>query len=316
VRLAAELAPRNAVSAQLQRAFSGRPADRDGLDAARLTSTIWVMKAAPLSVIAIQSKLTTRIMGRPFYYLASTGSTNEEAKRLAANGAREGTVLVADEQTAGKGRLGRGWSAPANSCLLMSLLFRPTLSPAQAPRLTMLCSLAAAEAIEEDSGLAVAIKWPNDLVIPQSSSAAHPYRKLGGLLTETAISGGTLLFAVVGMGINVNLDPAELGPVMTPATSLSAELGRPVDRAALLVDILQRIEDRYPQVAGEQLCSDWARRLVTIGQRVRVTSAGAREPVEGVAEGVNPDGMLYVRDLAGNLHLIAVGDVTLRESGS
>jgi BirA family biotin operon repressor/biotin-[acetyl-CoA-carboxylase] ligase len=297
-------------------ALCARPGDRDGLDAARLTSTIRLMKAVPLSVRTIQSKLTTRTMGRPFYYFPTVGSTNVEAKRLAASGAPEGTVVVADEQTAGKGRLGRRWSAPPNSCLLMSLLFRPTLSPAQAPRLTMLCSLAAAEAIEEGSGLAVAIKWPNDLVILQSSTAASPYRKLGGLLTETVISGGTLLFAVVGMGINVNVDPAELGPVMTPATSLSAELGRPADRAALLADILQRIEDRYPQVTGGELYGDWARRLVTIGQRVRVTSAGARERVEGVAEGVNADGVLHLRDLAGNLHLIAVGDVTLQESES
>ncbi len=272
------------------------------------------METTPLSVASIQSRLTTRVMGRPLYYFASTGSTNVEAKRLAATGAPEGTVLIADEQTAGRGRLGRRWSAPANTCLLMSLLFRPALLPSQAPRLTMLCSLAAAEAIEEHTGLAVAIKWPNDLVVPQPSSAPHLYGKLGGLLTETAISAGTILFAVVGMGINVNVDPAALGPVMTPATSLSAELGRPVDRAALLADILQRIEDRHPHVTGGQLSGDWARRLVTIGQRVTVTSAGASESVDGLAAGVDPDGALQVRDLAGNLHLIAVGDVTLQEA--
>ncbi len=272
------------------------------------------METTPLSVASIQSRLTTRVMGRPLYYFASTGSTNVEAKRLAATGAPEGTVLIADEQTAGRGRLGRRWSAPANTCLLMSLLFRPALLPSQAPRLTMLCSLAAAEAIEEHTGLAVAIKWPNDLVVPQPSSAPHLYGKLGGLLTETAISAGTILFAVVGMGINVNVDPAALGPVMTPATSLSAELGRPVDRAALLADILQRIEDRHPHLTGGQLSGDWARRLVTIGQRVTVTSAGASESVDGLAAGVDHDGALQVRDLAGNLHLIAVGDVTLQEA--
>jgi BirA family biotin operon repressor/biotin-[acetyl-CoA-carboxylase] ligase len=266
-------------------------------------------------VRSIQSQLTTRVMGRPLYYFPTIGSTNVEARRLAASGAPEGTLLVADEQTAGKGRLGRRWSAPPNTCLLMSLLFRPTLSPSQAPRLTMLCSLAAAEAIESDTGLPVAVKWPNDLVIPQPPGATNPYHKLGGLLTETAIAGSTILFAVVGMGINVNVDPAALGPVMTPATSLSAELGHAVDRAALLADILQRIEDRYPQVTGGQLYGDWAGRLVTIGQRVTVSSAGAREQVEGVVEGVNSDGALQVRDLAGNLHLIAVGDVTLQESG-
>ena len=144
------------------------------------------------------------------------------ARRLAAAGAPEGTLVIADEQTAGKGRQGRRWIAPPNTCLLMSLLFRPALLPAQASRLTMLCSLAAAEAIEAETGIPVAIKWPNDLVIPYAPDAPQPYRKLGGLLTETALAGQELLFAVVGMGINVNVDPAVLGPVMTPATSLLA----------------------------------------------------------------------------------------------
>jgi BirA family biotin operon repressor/biotin-[acetyl-CoA-carboxylase] ligase len=112
------------------------------------------------------------------------------------------------------------------------------------------------------------------------------------------------------MGINVNVDPAALGPVMTPATSLLAELGRPVDRVSLLLATLEQIESRYGQVASGQIHNDWRRRLVTLGHQVTVTVSG--EQLSGVAEDVNPDGALWVRDLAGNLHLVSAGDVTLR----
>jgi len=227
---------------------------------------------------------------------------------LAAAGAPEGTLVIADEQTAGRGRLRRRWVAPPNTCLLMSLVFRPALAPAQFLRLTMLCSLAAVEAIEAETGLVVGIKWPNDLVVPPLPTP-H-YRKLAGILTETAIAGDEILFAIVGMGINVNLDPAALGPVATPATSLLAELNRPVDRATLLAAILQRIETRYPQITGEQIHADWTRRLTTLGRRVTVTTVG--EQIHGVAEGGAPDGALLLRDLAGSLHTITAGDVTLR----
>lgn len=274
------------------------------------------MEAIPLSIENIRSQLTSQVIGQSLYYFASTGSTNAEAKRLAADGAPEGTVLVTDEQTAGRGRLGRRWNAPPYTCLLVSVLFRPRLVPSQAPRLTMLCSVAAAEAIEEGTGVPVAVKWPNDLVVRQIRGGSEAYRKLGGLLTETAISDGTMVFAVVGMGINVNVDPAALGPVMTPATSLLAELGRSVDRAALLAGILQRIEDRYPQVADDQLFYDWAERLVMVGKAVTVTWGTSQGQVNGVIEGVSPDGAIQIRDLAGNLHLISAGDVTLQEPDS
>ena len=118
----------------------------------------------PLDFSIIQSALTTQVFGRELAVLPRTGSTNDVAKDLAAHGAPEGTVVVADEQTAGRGRLARRWLAPPRTCLLCSLLFRPDLPPIQAQRLTMLCSLAAADAIEQVAGLYVHLKWPNDLV--------------------------------------------------------------------------------------------------------------------------------------------------------
>jgi BirA family biotin operon repressor/biotin-[acetyl-CoA-carboxylase] ligase len=264
------------------------------------------MIAAPLSAQEIRERLTTRQIGRPIHYYSTIGSTNDEAKRLAEEGAPAGTLVIADQQTAGRGRHRRHWVAPPNACLLMSLVFRPALAPAQSARLTMLCSLSVAEAIEAETGLEVGVKWPNDLVIPNLPPGI-PYRKLAGLLTETALSDDQLLFAVVGMGINVNLDPAALGPVMTPATSLQSELGRSVDRVGLLAIILQRVEERYPEVSGDGLHAEWSQKLVTLGQQVAVAAAGGQ--LCGLAEGVDADGALMLRDLAGNLHRITAGDV-------
>jgi BirA family biotin operon repressor/biotin-[acetyl-CoA-carboxylase] ligase len=172
----------------------------------------------------------------------------------------------------------------------------------------MLCSLAAAEAIQQQTGLEVRIKWPNDLVVPYP--ATKGYKKLAGLLTESSLVGDRLLFSVVGMGINVNLNPAELGEVMTPATSLLAELGRPVDREALLCAILQQIEARYLPLDRRQIHADWSHRLITLGQAITVSTPAGQ--VQGTAESVDQDGTLFLRDLAGNLHPIMIGDVSLR----
>jgi BirA family biotin operon repressor/biotin-[acetyl-CoA-carboxylase] ligase len=273
-----------------------------------------------LPIREIEHSLGTRLIGRRIDYYPVIGSTNDEAKGLAAAGAPNGTLVITDEQTAGKGRMGRRWLAPPNTCLLMSLILRAELAPTQVARLTMLCSLAAAEAIESFTGLRVWIKWPNDLVIEQGKTAgAEAERKVAGLLTETSLIGERLDFAVVGMGINVNLDPAALDPVMAPATSLKAELGRPVDRAGLLVAIVRQIEARYLDATGADkswqdgqraLHTAWVKRLVTVGREVTVT--GSEGVIHGRAEGVDPDGALLLRDMAGNLHRIVIGDVSLR----
>ena len=258
-----------------------------------------------LDLARVRAELDTGWLGQEIIYLASTGSTNDVARKLAAASAPAGTVVIADEQTAGRGRMKRRWVAPANTCLLTSVIFRPALVPTQIARLTMLCSLAAVQAIETVTGMRAGIKWPNDLVIGDG-----PPRKLAGTLTETSLAGDKVLFAIVGLGLNVNVDPAALGPVMTPATSLAAELGRPVSRETLLVEILRQMEALYPAIASGGLREAWAERLHTLGRPVTVTVG--ENQVIGTAEAVDRDGVLLVRDLAGNLHRIAAGDVTLR----
>ncbi len=256
-----------------------------------------------LTAETIRTGLATRVIGRSLVYLPETGSTNAEAKRLAEAGAVDGTVVVSDHQTAGRGRLGRPWQAPAGTSLLLSVVFRPHIPPGQAQRLTMCCALAVADAVEALTGLAVGLKWPNDVVLGEG--------KLGGILTEMALRGEKLDYAVVGIGLNVNLDPHRLrGSLLWPATSLSWVLGRNVSRLELLGALLQAVERRYLALtSGRSPLAEWTRRLVTLGRPVIVAVGETR--VEGEAVGVNEDGALLVRRPDGTTVAVVAGDVTL-----
>ena len=282
-----------------------------------------------LSAEAIAAALTTRRLGRPVLYFPRTGSTNDVAHERAAAGAAEGLLVIADEQTAGRGRLDRRWWAPPGSSLLMSLLLRPALPPDRAGQLTMCLGLAAVEGIEAVTGLRPALKWPNDLLLED--------RKLGGMLTELRLEGERLAYAVLGLGVNVNVDfddgrwtmvdgqrphpPAAVasavwstvdGPasgLADTAISLSMVLGREVDRLALLAALLARCEVWYERtLAGESPLAAWSVRLDTVGRRVTVaTTTGS---VAGMAVGVTPEGALLVRDDEAAEHVIWSGDVT------
>jgi len=281
-----------------------------------------------LSAEAITAALTTRRLGRPVLYFPRTASTNDVAHERAAAGAAEGLLVIADEQTAGRGRLDRRWWAPPGSSLLMSLLLRPALPPDQAGQLTMCLGLAAVEAIETVTGQRPALKWPNDLLLED--------RKLGGMLTELRLDGERLDYAVLGLGVNVNIafdegrhlhPPAVaagavttkdendssfvLGPssdLADTAISLSMVLGREVDRVALLAALLARCEVWYERaLAGESPHAAWAARLDTVGRRVTVaTTTGS---LTGVAVGVTPEGALLVRGDDAAEHVIWSGDV-------
>lgn len=257
-----------------------------------------------LSAESIKAHLGTTLIGRNVLYYPSIGSTNEVAKELAAKGTPEGTLVVADEQTAGKGRLGREWLAPAGSSLLMSLLFRPNLAPCQAQRLTMICSLALSDAIHEVTGLSAAIKWPNDILVGN--------KKVCGILTELGTTGDRLEYAVVGMGLNVKLDFSALPELVETATSLAQELGREVSRLELLSHVMKDIEERYRLLQrGKVPHQEWAARLVTLGRAVTVSTPQGR--LQGWAVGVDADGALLLRLPGGQQQRILAGDVTLRQ---
>lgn len=259
-------------------------------------------------------ELPTHVIGHPLRSYRQVGSTNDLAREQARAGQPEGLVLLADEQTAGRGRLGRGWAAPPGSSLLLSLLLRPVwLAPADAFALTMLAGVALCEAVERATALPAALKWPNDLLLPFHTPAGSELRKAAGVLSEIELSGGSIAWVIVGMGINVNwaphglVDGRDLGAL---ATSVGAALGREADRLALLRALLICLERRYDELRRGQsapLFEAWRARLATLGQPVHIRLPEGE--LDGVAEDVEPSGALRVRDAQGALHTILAGDV-------
>jgi BirA family biotin operon repressor/biotin-[acetyl-CoA-carboxylase] ligase len=270
-----------------------------------------------LEPAAVAAALVSRWLGRHYEHVAEIGSTNERLRRwLQERSAAElpdGAVLAADYQSQGRGRLGRRWLAPAGTALLFSTVLRPGWPAERGPWLSMIAGLAAAEAIAGQTGLAVALKWPNDIVI--GGNGDDPLRKLGGILLEGVVVEERLAAAVVGVGLNVNIPAAGLPDTPLPATSLLLELGRPVPRRPLLVALLARLEAYYEAaIAGQSPQPAWNALLVTNGRPVLVSreQSPGGPPLAGVAEGTDEWGNLVVRDEAGQRHVVSAGDVSLR----
>jgi BirA family biotin operon repressor/biotin-[acetyl-CoA-carboxylase] ligase len=237
-------------------------------------------------------------------WVAETGSTNADAMELARQGEPEGIVLVADHQTAGRGRAGRSWTAPPGAGLLLSVLLRPPV--AVMDLCTMAVALSAAEAVEAVAGFSPRLKWPNDLVWPGDGSASD--RKLAGILAEADADPAVV---VVGIGINVAWPddlPDELADIAVACNHVTET---PVDRESLLVALLERLGPRYEAlVAGDRagLLDAWRTRSATLGRRVRIDLGTAA--IEGTAVDVTKDGNLVVATDAGDRRTFAVGDVT------
>lgn len=261
-----------------------------------------------LSIQELRANLQTAVIGNHILYYPSVGSTNDVAQALATVETPEGAVVIANEQTAGRGRRGRRWVAPAGTCLLFSLLLRPQLSPHQCQQLTMACSLALAESIESYTGLTIGLKWPNDLLVKR--------KKVGGILVELGTGEGRLDHAIVGIGLNVNIDftTTEMAFLREQATSLAQEMGSPIERESLLVCILDRVEARYIALCDGWLPHrEWEDRLVMLDQQVVLSNLG-RE-LEGCAESVDQDGALLLRLRDGQTMRVLAGDVSLRPVG-
>ncbi|MGC8787601.1 MAG: biotin--[acetyl-CoA-carboxylase] ligase [Anaerolineae bacterium] len=249
---------------------------------------------------AISDGLRTQFLGQQLVYYDVIDSTNTVAKALASEGAAEGTMVIADQQTMGRGRLGRQWLAPKGTSLLFSLIFRPNFAVARIQGLTMVCGLGVRQAIRELTGLPAQLKWPNDILL-------HG-RKAGGILTEIGSSGQHLDYAVVGIGLNVNLD-AGLLPAEFNATSISQELEQPVPRARLLQQILLRIEERYLALcAGAWPATEWASALETLGQWVELHTDQGKW--RGIAEAVDDEGALLLRLKNGQIKRVLEGDIS------
>lgn len=231
--------------------------------------------------------------------LAETASTNDVAREQARKGARSGFVVAAARQTSGRGRLGRSWESPPNRGLYVSIVLRPDLPVAEAGQLTILSSLAAADAVETVAGVRPQIKWPNDLVLNG--------RKLAGLLIETERAGDRLTFAVIGIGLNVRHEAEDFSPeVRGLATSLYLATGRTYRRADVLVALLQALERRLQQPFAEAR-EAWAASSLTLGQRVTLTTARGRK--FGQALGLDESGALLIRNDTGEIEAITAGDM-------
>lgn len=271
-----------------------------------------------LDITRIAINLKQAVIGHALDYHGTVASTMQIAHQLAADPAtRSGTVVVAEEQTAGQGRLQRQWHAPMAQALLVSLILKEEHLPANLAQLPMMAGVATVRAIValapeliEDIGL----KWPNDVVVGEDLAHA---RKVGGILIETSFVRDQVDYAIVGIGINVNQAADALPNVPAsapPPTSLRLEMGRMLDRTALLVALCQAWEELVdPQAATHDIYHEWRSLLLTLGQPVTVIMHGDSErSFTGVAVDVTADGALVVVDDAGHSHRLDAGDVSTR----
>jgi BirA family biotin operon repressor/biotin-[acetyl-CoA-carboxylase] ligase len=249
----------------------------------------------------------TRVIGRDIRVFQQTASTNDIIEKLARDGVDEGVVVFAESQTRGRGRLGRKWLSPAGKGLWFSVLLRPNMRPHEATRMTVASATALHRAIRRQTGLAVEIKWPNDLLIAG--------RKVAGILTELSAEPDRIKHLVVGIGVDVNLDAADF-PVdlRKVATSLKAEAGKLICRRELAAAILKELDHDYARIRSGRFAAvadEWEADCATLGRRV-VIRIGERQ-VRGRAEALGEDGELLLRTEHGHLERVMGGDVTLEK---
>ncbi|MCW3489162.1 biotin--[acetyl-CoA-carboxylase] ligase [Dethiobacter alkaliphilus] len=254
--------------------------------------------------LEIHDGLKTEVMGKKVYHYREVDSTNRVARELARAGEAEGAVVLAEAQSAGRGRLGRAWNSPCGG-IWLSLILRPKLPPYKAQLLTLMAAVAATEATAAVSAVTPGIKWPNDLMING--------KKLAGILTEVSAEMEQLNYIVLGLGINANI-PADwfAGELEQIATSIMAQSGEAVSRVAWVQAFLRNMEQEYmqaEQIGFEDVLKRWRRYSVTLGKGVDVQLADHRE--SGTAVDIDEQGALLVRTESG-VKTFWAGDVSLR----
>ncbi len=258
-----------------------------------------------LTPAAISEGLTSELIGRRVVWLAETGSTNVEASRLAEEGAAEGTVVVAETQHQGKGRLGRNWHSPPGVNLYCSVVLRPQILPVAAFQLTFLSAVAVARAIEAESSLQPLIKWPNDILVNG--------KKVAGLLNEMSAETERVNHVILGIGVNLNMRKEQFpSDLRNPATSLFMEAGHEVNRLLFLRNLLEALDSLYAIYLREgykPVRDEWVTRCGMIGRRVAV--GGLADHLEGVATGIDDNGALLVVRAGGVVARVLAGDVRI-----
>ena len=254
----------------------------------------------------IAARLTTRTLGRQVAYFGQVESTNNEAKKLAAADCPEGQIVVAEEQTIGRGRLARGWFSPYARGIWFSVVLRPPFGPQDAPKCTLMAAVAVSRAIVRVTGVTCGIKWPNDILCGD--------RKVVGILTEMSAEMDAINYIVIGIGVNVNIGAGEFPPELSAiATSLAEAAGGPVPRIELLAAILEELETVYGLTKDQGFASvieAWRAASATLGRTVDV--AGPDRSFSGVAVDIDADGALLVERPDGARERVLAGDVSIR----
>jgi BirA family biotin operon repressor/biotin-[acetyl-CoA-carboxylase] ligase len=246
----------------------------------------------------------TRVIGRDIRVFKETTSTNDVVEKLGRDGVKEGVVVFAESQTGGRGRLGRKWISPSRKGLWFSVLLRPDLKPQESSRITLASAIAVRRAIARHCETDPEVKWPNDILLGG--------KKVAGILTELTAEPDRVKYLVLGIGVDVNLAAADFSPDLRKiATSLKLHTGRAISRQKLAVEILKELDSDYHRAVNgyfAEVADEWEKHCKTIGERVRIRTAG-RE-IEGTAEAVAEDGVLLLRTDHGHLERISGGDVT------
>ena len=255
----------------------------------------------------IQFGLETKVIGKNISYHIKTDSTNRIAKDLANKGAVDGTVVIAEEQSGGKGRLNRSFFSPKSKGIWASIILRPKFLPHEAPKCTLMAAVAVANAMVQFD-LQPAIKWPNDLL--------YNGRKIVGILTEISAEMSRINYIVVGIGINVNINREEFPPELQDiAASLSEMKGEELSRTDFFRVLLEEFDKLYIEANNgnfENILNDWRKYNITLGKKIRVLPAGSDDEFSAVAEDIDSDGTLIIRTDSG-LEKVYAGDVSIRE---
>lgn len=254
---------------------------------------------------AVKSQLNTRFWGQKLICLEETDSTNNEIKKMAEKGAKHGTTVIAEIQTAGRGRRGRSWSSPKESGIWMSFLLRPKIAPQNASMLTLVAALAVRDAIFQTTQLKTLIKWPNDIVAGG--------RKICGILTEMCAETDKIHYVVVGIGINANMEafPEDIKDV---ATSLFLECKRKIQRESLVAAFGEAFEKYYEKFLQTEdlslLMEEYNQYLANCNNKVKIIDTS--KEYTGISGGINAQGELLVTNEEGELQVVRSGEVSVR----
>jgi BirA family transcriptional regulator, biotin operon repressor / biotin---[acetyl-CoA-carboxylase] ligase len=250
----------------------------------------------------LRTLLQNQSFGRPLYFFRTISSTNDYARELAGRDGPEGTLVISEEQTAGRGRMGNSWISPPGTGIWISLILRPPLHPSQAPLITPMTAVAVAGAIREVTGLSAGIKWPNDIIINN--------RKAGGILIESSAGERFIKHLIVGIGINVNTEdfPEE---IRGSATSLRVCSGKMISRMEILISVIRELERLYsvviPSGAPDAILERYRSWSVTIGRMITATRSGGQFSARALD--ITPTGGLLVKDKAGMIEELISGEI-------